>query len=39
MVARRPRTEAVEKLSPEDRAWLEARIQEYRQLLDYLREH
>ena len=36
MVARRPPKEAVQKLSADDRAWLEQRLREYRRLLDYL---
>ena len=39
MVARRPPKEAVQKLSADDRAWLEQRLREYRRLLDYLRDH
>lgn len=39
MVARRPPQEAVQRLSAEDRAWLEQRVREYRRLLDYLRDH
>lgn len=39
MVARRPPKEAIQKLSAEDRAWLEQRLREYRRLLDYLRDH
>ena len=39
MVARRPPKEAVQKLSPDDRIWLEQRLREYRRLLDYLRDH
>ena len=39
MVARRPLKEAVQKLSAEDRAWLEQRVRDYRRLLDYLRDH
>jgi hypothetical protein len=27
------------ELSPIERAWLEDRLQEYRELLDYLRDH
>ena len=39
MVARRPPNEAVQKISPDDRAWLEERLREYQRLLDYLRDH
>lgn len=39
MVARRPPKGAVQKLSPDDRAWLEERLREYRRLLEYLRDH
>jgi len=39
MVARRPVPESVKKLSPEDRAWLEKRLREYRRLLEFLRDH
>lgn len=39
MVARRTPQEAIKKLSPEDRAWLEQRLREYRRLLEYLRDH
>ena len=39
MVARRPPRGAVQRLSAEDRAWLEKRLREYRRLLDYLRDH
>jgi hypothetical protein len=39
MVARRLPEKAVQKLSPEDRAWLKQRIREYRRLLEYLRDH
>jgi len=31
--------EALQKLSADDRAWLEERRVEYRELLDYLRDH
>ena len=39
MVARRPSPGALQKLSAKERAWLEARLREYRRLLKYLREH
>ena len=31
--------EALQKLSADDRAWLEERQVEYRELLDYLHDH
>jgi hypothetical protein len=39
MVARRPSQVATQKLSAKDRAWLEARLREYRRILKYLRDH
>lgn len=36
----RPRShQYVAALSPDERAWLEERIREYRELLNYLRDH
>jgi hypothetical protein len=32
-------TDALEKLTPEDRAWLEERLTEYREQLLYLHDH
>jgi len=32
-------TRARESLAPEDQAWLAARLEEYRELLSYLRDH
>jgi hypothetical protein len=37
--ARRTSVEELEELDSEDRAWLEERLKEYRELLDYLRDH
>jgi len=37
--AERTATEQVGTLDEEDRAWLDARLTEYRELLVYLREH
>ncbi|MHB1498674.1 MAG: hypothetical protein ACYCXN_12290 [Acidimicrobiales bacterium] len=31
--------EELEELSPDDRAWLDERLEEYRELLAYLRDH
>jgi hypothetical protein len=31
--------DALEKLAPEDRAWLEERLAEYADLLQYLHDH
>ena len=31
--------DAADKLSPEDRSWLEERLIEYRDLLQYLHDH
>jgi hypothetical protein len=39
MVARRPTPELMKKLSPDERAWLEKRLREYKRLLEYLRDH
>lgn len=36
---RRTSVEEVEELDSEDRAWLEERLKEYRELLAYLRDH
>lgn len=38
-VERVTREEALAKLSADDRAWLEERLVEYRELLDYLHDH
>lgn len=37
--ARRTLDEALEQLSPEDRAWIDSALVEYRDALEYLREH